>query len=333
MSNATERVNEMEAPATVKPVNAKVTTDRRPGAPEYEISVDPIEFESTVGSKLITTLQLGEIINGLFRPFFKDYVGCNIQFTTLSVPMNNAMGMNGFVDPGLPQQHMVGYVDVPRFEVELYFQSGANNGRASEGAYKNIVERGREYTEGKTASSRSDALAASIARINSRSNPGKNFTLSRETKDMLEKFYLPFYKKNQEVEVERTITDPKTGNDKVVKEKYKVAKPDYEGRLIYEITDSPMSNPNLYGVYVKVTNLDLITILRQIWGETNEDGHPVDYEVRAIRPLSTYGGNMMPNNAFNALLQINRLDCVEVNKLSKSLGMMTMIGNLPINRA
>lgn len=326
MSNVTERVNAMDAPqanGSIKTVN-----DRQPGAPEYEISVEPIEFGSTVDSKLISTLQLGEIINGLFRPFFRDYVGCNIQFTTLRVPMNNANGMNGFVDPN--QQHIVGYVDVPRFEVELYFQSSAGNGRASDGSYKNIVERGKEYTQNK-ASSLSDELAAKIARMNSRSNPGKNYTLSKETKDMLDKFYLPFYRKMETVEVTKTVTDPKTGEEKQVKEKVKVSRPDYEGKLIYELTDSSVSNPNLYGIYVKVTNLDLITILREIWGSKNEEGHQVDYEVRAIRPLNSYG-NMMPANALNALLQINRLDCVSVDKMSKSLGLMTMIGTLPINR-
>lgn len=307
-------------------IAVKPTNDRKPGDPVTVLSVEAREFESTVDSKLISTIQLGEIINGMFRPFMRDYVGSNIQLTTIRMPISNAMGMNGFVDPN--QQHNVGYVDVPRFEVELYFQNAANT-RATEYAISNIVERGKEFSSNKQADM-GDVLAAKIAAMNSKAKPGKNYTLSQDTKDMLDEFIMYPYRRMEKIDYVEQQKDA-NGNTVEVKKSVRVSKPDWDGRLIYELTDSSIANPSMYGTYLKVTNLDLVAILYKIWGRTNSIGHRVDYDVRAIRPLSGYGNNI-PVNALNALLKIDRLDCEEVDRMSKTLGMMTVIGSLPINR-
>ena len=276
------------------------------------IDVAPIAFPSTLDCQLMTTIQLGNLINGLFRPLFKDYVGCNVYFPTMAVPAPNATGANGLVPANQP--HMVSGLPSPRYEVELYFQKGANT-NAVEGAIDNIEEIGAGNTNKK-----SDIMAR-INAINFKAKPGKNLTISEATREMLDEFFLPVYRK--------TVVIKKTDeNGKTVHEKITV--PNYDNGLVYEMTDPGQTSPMAYNTYVKVTNLDAILLLRKIYGKRNELGHAVDYELRAIRPISNYN---MPANTINSLLQLSRLDCSKVDEMYKALGMMSVVTGLPINRA
>lgn len=285
--------------------------------PKLKLDVAPVAFPSTLDSQLLTTIQLGNIINGLFRPLFKDYVGCNVQLIPVNVPIPNAMGPNGLVPAG--QSHTVGYVQVPRYEAELYFQQGANS-YAVDGAIANIKPVGAADGAKKTD------IMARFNRINARAIPGKNITLTDETRDMLDEFFLAPYRKM--VTVKEEVVDEKTKEKKIINKKVFV--PEYDDRLIYEVTDNGQTSPNFYGAYLKVTNLDVIAIIRKIYGSKNELGHNVDYELRAIRPIQNQG--MMPANTINNLLQLNRLDCRKVDEMYKTLGIMTVVSGLPINR-
>lgn len=315
------------APAQVTVNGGKLKLTPEDFKPLYTLDALPSAFNHTEDSELITTIQLGEKINGLFRPLFQDYAGCVIRLTTVGIPVPNAVGMNGFVDPNSMVQQQVGYVAMPRYEVDLYFQSGANAGRCVEGAVKNI----RAISDnGKNAP---NDMAARIARLNQRARPGKNFTLTDETKDMLAEFFAPGY--CEQTLVEREFLDPTDPEGKRTRiEKMKVPRPAYDKRLIYEETENVYTtSPNAYGVYVKVTNLDLIAILRKLWGDKNERGNYVDYEVRAIRPVNTFNGMMNPSSVVNELLHISRLDTVKVKKMYDTLGMFnTLASSLPIIR-
>ena len=280
------------------------------------IQVEPINFPSTLDCQLMTTIQLGNLINGLFRPFFKDYVGCNVYFPTMAVPAPNAAGMNGVIPANQP--HMVSGLPSPRYEVELYFQKGANH-NAVEGAIDNIEEIGAGVTNKKSD------IAARINAINFRAKPGKNLTISQATRDMLNEFFLPVYCKQQKVKKEEKDAN---GNVKVTYETVNI--PNYDNGLVYEMGDPGQTNLTQYTTYLKVTNLDAILLLRKIYGKFNELGHAVDYELRAIRPIGNYN---MPANTINNLLQLSRLDCTKVDDMYKALGMMSVVSGLPINRA
>ena len=311
MSNAIDRSKQYEAGLDTQTTQAQVNQTQ--GEEEIiqdkcKLNVSPIQFTSTVDGQLIPSVQLEEVINATFRPVFRDYVGCNIVYTTVNLPVPNAVGPNGFV--AYNQNKPMGFTTIPRFEVNLYFQTGANAGRCAEGAISNV----RPF-----ASKAASSMAARIEAINKRSILGKNLTLTDDTKDMLDEFFLAPYRENA------TVVDP-TDPDR--KRKIHANVPKWDKGLIYEVTDGGTVMGNFNTLYLKVTNLDLIAILKKIYGSKNELGHQVDYEVRGIKPIS-----YSPNPAESTLLlMINRLDCSNVAELSRSLGMMTMINGLPINR-
>lgn len=294
------------ATATVAPTAVVTSTGKTTG-----IDVTPVDFPSTLDCQLMTTIQLGNLINGLFRPLFRDYVGCNVHQVNITATIPNAVGPNGLVPANQPP---VGNVVIPRYEAELYFQQGANT-QAVEGAIANIK------AVGTTDSRKKNDLMARINSINSRAIPGKNITLTDETREMLDEFFLYPYRKI--ITVKKQDDSGKTVHEKV-------SVPAYDEKLIYEVTDAGQTSPMNYGAYLKVTNLDVIALLRKIYGSKNELGHSVDYELRAIRPIQNYG--MMPSNTINSLLQLSRLDCSKVDEMYKTLGMMSVVSGLPINR-
>lgn len=298
--------------------------------PMYSLAVEESEFGKTNESELLTTVQLGEIINSMFRPFFKDYAGCLIKLTTKSFIMNNAMGMNGVIAVNDVATHQPGIVNIPSWEVELYFQQNCNLGRCVDGAFSNI----RSITS--NDATKQSSLAQRIANLNTSAKFAKNFTLTDETKDMLAEFFDPVYCEKTKVTREFLNPDfdekhPENGPKTYTADRV-VSRPAYDTKLIYEVTDNAYSTPQLGSVYIKVTNLDLIRLLKKRYGVQNELEHIVDYDVRAIRPINNMFNMQNPTEVKNELLQITRLDTERVKNLYNTLGMMTMATNLPIIR-
>ena len=105
MSNATTTVNSTEATATVeKHIPSRINVE------------EPMAFEGTTENMLVTSLDLMETVNGLFRSAFKDYAGCSFN-------VNNNMAL---ADPSLVSSLTPdGYLlDVPAHAIyiNLYFK-------------------------------------------------------------------------------------------------------------------------------------------------------------------------------------------------------------------
>lgn len=287
--------------------------------PKYSIVADPIDFEATTGTKLITTFDLADKINGMFRPIFKDYSGCNICLHTINLPAPNANGANGVVGP----DHQVTLVQTTKLEVDLYFTKGASVNVCTAGAIDNVIDNSKLTKDGKRDH------AAQIAFINEQNNPTNRLTINEATRDMLDPFYMPYYRRKTDKTA--TVTDPATGDK--LKKTVQVMRPNYDSALVYGVSESS-SQFNYIGNrtdYVKVTCLDLNLLLRYVYGTKNEEDHPVDYNVRIVRPLINYGN--MPSNVLCAVLEISRLDCVVIKNLLTNLGMMQSVyGGLPIIR-
>lgn len=336
MSNAKDRANQLNAEAGVTTSqDATVTTGTTCNTgntntpsiqeqleelkkPKYVLKAEPSDFDGTCRSKLLTTLEMANKINGLFRPMFKDYVGSNIQLHTIVQPAPNAVGANGVVGPN----HQASLVQVPKLEVELYFSKGASIGRCGAGAIDSVVDNSKLTKDGKKDP------AAQIAFVNEHCNPTNPLTINEATRDILDPFFMPYYR--VKTNKTGTVTDPAT-NQKV-KKTVQVMRPKYDAGLIYGVTEftSPYQYAGNRNDYVKVICLDLNLIIKAIYGNKNEEGHFVDYETKIVRPINNYG--VMPSNALYALLEISMLDCKEMEELCKNIGMMQTVSGLPIVR-
>lgn len=335
MSNAKDRADRLNAEAGVTANQSSTVTSGKTGSgngnipsiqeqldelkkPKFVLQADPIAFDGTCRSKLITTLEMANKINGLFRPMFKDYVGSNIQLHTIVQPSPNAVGANGVVGPN----HQASLVQIPKLEVELYFSRGASVGRCAAGAISSVVDNSKLTKDGKRDP------AAQIAFVNEHCNPTNPLTLNEATREILEPFFMPYYKVN--THKTGTVTDPATGE--TLKKTVQVMYPKYDAGLIYGVSEytSTYQYAGNRNDYVKVICLDLNLIIKAIYGNTNEEGHFVDYDTKIVRPINNYG--VMPSNALYALLEISMLDCKQMEDLCKNIGMMQTVSGLPIVR-
>ena len=126
-------------------------------------------------------------------------------------------------------------------------------------------------------------------------NSSKAYDLSKETKDILSEF---FYTR---------------GNAKVNWNQHVVEQTErqYNGQLIY----------------VKVVGLDLVRLVRKIYGG-KIDGSRIDYNISIIKPI---GADM---NGFNQnfLINIQQLDSKEVERLANEIGVVPQVGQIQMVR-
>lgn len=308
--------------------------------PEYVMDFDESLFPTTNREWIVTTTDLGQEINKRFRPVMRDYVGCTITLKTVTMPAPNAMKDNGNQTPQQAMTPTALAVKVPRYEVDLYFQKGYNMGKCLDGAIDNVIEssaflnaaNGEQTTKvsnnRQKGGFRIDLSQAGINRVNGASNAGSELTINQATRDMLEPFYLDVYKGRVDAEVEvQDPDDPKVN----IKTKVKVNKPKYNNLLVYTVND-PSMYTNAQSRYVKVVNLDLLLLLKSIYGNKNELGHYVDYRIKEIRPIPVPMSNMI-GNVLNSLVSVEQLDCYAVEKNYNALGMLSMVGGqIPIIR-
>lgn len=135
----------------IKPLQQGLQNAGQPAQPErkkYYVKVDPLDFNGTFKSKLITTFKIGEIINRLFKSVLSDYEGCII------VPNNFG-----------------------QFEVVMYFR---DKGAAPDNKVKAIMSASSKTNKQNSALER-------IQQMNIR-NSAKKYELTQEAKDVIEEF-------------------------------------------------------------------------------------------------------------------------------------------------
>lgn len=134
-----------------------------------------------------------------------------------------------------------------------------------------------------------------ITRMNLR-NSSKSYDVSNETKEILSEFIYT------------------RGNTKV-----------NWGQHIVEQTERGY---NGYSIYVKVIGIDLVRLVRKIYGG-KIDGSRIDYNVSIIKPI---GMDMTGGMSQNYLINIQQLDSREVERLANEIGVVPVQGNIPMVR-
>lgn len=126
-------------------------------------------------------------------------------------------------------------------------------------------------------------------------NSSKAYDLSKETKDILSEFIYT------------------RGNSKVNWNQHIVEQTErqYNGQVIY----------------VKVVGLDLVRLVRKIYGG-KIDGSRIDYNISIIKPI---GADMTGFNQ-NFLINIQQLDSKEVERLANEIGVVPQVGTIQMVR-
>lgn len=86
---------------------------------------------------------------------------------------------------------------------------------------------------------------------------------------------------------------------------------------------------NAYSVYVRVNGLDIMKVIKKIYGNKLENGNYIDYQVNIIKP--TASNNMGGMNS-NFLINISQLDTKLVEKLCMEVGMVPTTGAIQFIR-
>lgn len=196
-----------------------------------------------------------------------------------------------------------------RFKVDITFRENGNAG-AGEGLLPNLEAVNGKLTKDSTPATSPIATAQAISGMKS----GGVYKLTQNTQEALSWYYMPFEKQDKK-------NDCPFWNN---------------GYIIEAAADTGWgytANAGFnYGVTETVRRLDLILLLREIWGTKNDEEHHVDYAVSVIRniPMSAGQDNRRVLGAGNpsyvpimsALMQVNQLDTVECEKLCNSIGMV-----------
>lgn len=126
-------------------------------------------------------------------------------------------------------------------------------------------------------------------------NSSKAYDLSKETKDILSEFIYT------------------RGNAKVNWNQHVIEQTErqYNGQIIY----------------VKVVGLDLVRLVRKIYGG-KIDGSRIDYNISIIKPIGT---DMSGYNQ-NFLVNIQQLDSKEVERLANEIGIVPQVGAIQMVR-
>lgn len=134
-----------------------------------------------------------------------------------------------------------------------------------------------------------------IMKMNLR-NSSKSYDISKETKDILSEFIYT------------------RGNAKV--------------NWNQHIVEQTERNYNGYSIYVKMIGLDLVRLVRKIYG-AKIDGSRIDYNISIVKPIGmdvTGGANQ------NYLINIQQLDSKEVERLASEIGVVPVQGNIQMVR-
>ncbi len=95
------------------------------------------------------------------------------------------------------------------------------------------------------------------------------------------------------------------------------------------VVEKTEPNYNGYSVYVQLNGIDIMKIIRKIYGGTSKDGKRTDYNMRLERGLGVVNNNGI---YANYLVSIMQLDTREVEKVAQSVGMVPLANTLPMVR-
>lgn len=126
----------------------------------------------------------------------------------------------------------------------------------------------------------------------------KTYTITKECKDIFKEFMIT-NGKNKSVNWNRHVVEK--------------TEPNYNG----------------YSIYVLLTGIDIIKVIRKVYGATNKEGNRIDYKLRLEQALSPAGADGLCSNY---LVSIMQLDVKEVEKVAQSVGMIPLANTLPIIR-
>lgn len=132
----------------------------------------------------------------------------------------------------------------------------------------------------------------------------RTYDLSDDTKDLLDEFMIkPANARNQKFNWNRHDI-----NNAPVKETINAVNGGFGNQIV-----------------VSVDGIDVMKVLKKIYGKKNAAGNYVEYQINIIKPI----GIMVGNNA-NLLLSINRLDVKELEKICTKLGMCNVVQSVPM---
>jgi len=84
-----------------------------------------------------------------------------------------------------------------------------------------------------------------------------------------------------------------------------------------------------YTIYIQVTGFDINRILKVLYGGQDEDGSRIDYNIQVLRPIGQI--NYSANQDY--LVSILKVNNKAVEELTKDVGMMPSVGDIPMVRA
>lgn len=177
-----------------------------------------------------------------------------------------------------------------RWKATIYFCENAN--ATKEGTVANI----------EPLSSKAKSNASMEQRIGSVSSLLSNvhYKLTKETEESLSKYFMP-HEKNK-----------KTGQPN-----WRVLMGETREQVGYGYNNS--------AIYVIVNGLDVLSLLKDIYGWQNEEGHNVDYWLQAVRPITQY-----IQSTPNMLFTLQRVDCMKVEAMLSKIGAVPAMGRLQI---
>ena len=174
-------------------------------------------------------------------------------------------------------------------QLSLYFKDKGDPGTSQIKNLESVIQK----------ADKSDAMAR-IRNIN-RMNSSQKYDLSDLTKEALSEFMFGYNpNNNQKINWKQHVT---------------------------ELTERQQYNA--YSVYVRVSGLDIMKVIKKIYGNKLENGSYIDYQATIIKP--TVANNAGGVNS-NFLINISQLDTKQVEKLCMEVGMVPTVGAIQFIR-
>lgn len=216
------------------------------------MDVEPIEFDATTTTMLMSSEKMCGYINSIFSSAFADFAGSCIQL--------NSQGAANTVVPGYPvypnPDGIVADVPVNTYYATLFFRPQ----EGTEGTH-NLIRLDGSDPKSTNGNTFNDQLRRMI-NISARS---RSFDLNQDTKDILEEF---MYRAPFQTELNK----------------------DYWNRHVVEVNQLIGNSFNAKEVaHVKVAGLSLNALMAKTFGEKDENGDDLEYLVVPFVPPTETG--------------------------------------------
>lgn len=181
-----------------------------------------------------------------------------------------------------------------QLETSLYFKATPNAASYDNDKIKAVVPRAELLKRNNNALDR-------ITSFNMRTST-KQYDATQEFKEMMEEF----------------MSMSAFGGGKKI---------NWNNLIVERVENGNQQFYNTYNILVEVKGLDILKILRKIYGK-NVDGNRVDYNINLVKPM----GNNVMGPGTNYMINIQQLNTSEVEKLANKVGMIPSVGTIPIVR-